>query len=51
LDKGYPVHAELRKKWTTLYEKNPDFPAFLEKAISLYKESLTKQEGASVSKR
>jgi hypothetical protein len=40
LDNGYPVHAELRKQWTTLYEENPDFPAFLEKAIPLYKESL-----------
>lgn len=44
-DGGYPVHEELRKQWTSLYEKNPDFPAFLENAIPLYKESLMNSKG------
>ncbi len=42
LDNGYPMHQELRKKWTALYEENPNFPVFLEKAIPLYEESLAK---------
>jgi hypothetical protein len=41
-DGGYPVHEELRKQWTMLYGENPNFPAFLEKAIPLYKKSLVK---------
>ena len=41
-DGGYPVHVELRKQWTVLYRENPNFPAFLEKAIPLYKESFGK---------
>jgi hypothetical protein len=42
LDGGYPIHQELRKRWAILYEENPNFPAFLEKAIPLYKELLVK---------
>jgi hypothetical protein len=42
MDGGYPIHEELRKKWTALYRENPDFPMFLERAIPLYKESLVK---------
>lgn len=40
LDKGYSVHEELRKQWMRLYEENPAFPIFFEKALALYKNQI-----------
>lgn len=43
LDKGYPIHQEFRKKWTSLYEEYPDFLIFFEKALAIYKNYLAEE--------
>jgi hypothetical protein len=41
LDGGYPIHEAMRERWAILYKETPDFPIFLEKALSTYKDLQT----------
>jgi hypothetical protein len=40
LDGGYLKHKDVRDQWAVLYERNPSFPQFLEKALPIYQRSL-----------